>query len=82
MGYVAMKKLCFITTVYTTLNTFVLETAKKLYNTGKYDITFMCCDSPKVSEIFPDYIHFIPVYMERGISLSGFIRWKGVSFLC
>lgn len=69
---ITLKRLCFITTIYTTLNTFVLETAKKLYSTGKYDITFICCDDEKVREAFPDYIHFVPVHMERGINLAGF----------
>lgn len=67
-----MKKICFITTVSSTLSTFVLDTAKYLYENGKYDITFICSEDQEFSNNLPFYIHYIPVSMSRGINLKGF----------
>lgn len=67
-----MKKICFITTVSGTLKTFVLETAKYLYGNGEYDITFICDNDDKFADSLPDYIHFIPVSMSRGVNIRGF----------
>ena len=65
-----MKKICFITTVSLTLKSFVVETAKYLYNTGEYDITLICNDDEKFRESLPEYLRFIPVSMARGIDAS------------
>lgn len=66
-----MKKICFITTVSLTLKTFVLETAKYIHNNTDWDITFICNDDEEFAQKLPGYIHFIPVPMERGISIAG-----------
>ncbi len=66
-----MKKICYIATIYQTLDTFVLETAKQLHNTGKYNISFVCNADDNAYKKCPDFIHLIPVTMSRGISLSG-----------
>lgn len=66
-----MKKLCFITTIPGTLEAFVLDTAEYLYETEKYDITFICDNDEKFADELPEYIRYIPVSMKRGISLSG-----------
>ena len=66
-----MKKICFVTTVSVTLKTFVLEFAKYMHANGEYDITFICNDDPEFADSLPDYIRFLPVPMERGISLGG-----------
>lgn len=66
-----MKKLCFITTVPSTLRMFVLETAKSLYKEYGYDITFICDFDSDFETELPDYIHYIPIKMERGVSLKG-----------
>lgn len=65
-----MIKVCFITTTSITLNTFVVETAMAMHHTGKYDITFICSNDEKFANLLPKYIHYIPVAMKRGVSLS------------
>ena len=65
------KKICFVTTVSITLKSFVLELAKYLHANGNFDITFICNPDPVFADSLPDYIRFIPVSMERGISLGG-----------
>ena len=67
-----MKKICICTTVSITMKTFVLETAKYLYEKCGYDITLICNKDEKFEEILPNYIHFIPVNMSRGIDITGF----------
>ena len=66
-----MKKICFVTTVSMTLKAFVIETAKYLHEQGGYDISFICDNDPDFAASLPDYIHYYPVSMKRGISLGG-----------
>lgn len=66
-----MKKICFVTTVSITLKAFVLETAKYIHENTGWDITFICDNDEDFAKSLPEYIHFIPVSMERGISISG-----------
>ena len=66
-----MKKICFVTTVSLTLRAFVVKTAQYLHEQGGYDITFICAPDEAFQASLPEYIHFIPVPMERGISLGG-----------
>lgn len=65
------KKICFITTVSTTMNTFILNTARYLYKNGNYDITMICSNNEKFQKNISNYIKFIPIEMKRGISFSG-----------
>ncbi len=67
-----MKKICFITTVSLTLKSFVVETAKYLHNNCGYDVTLICDNDEEFACSLPEYIHYIPVPMSRGIDLSGF----------
>ncbi|HRW21445.1 MAG TPA: glycosyltransferase, partial [Bacteroidales bacterium] len=66
-----MYKICFITTTSVTLKTFVLETAKYLYKSQLFDITFICSDDENFKEYLPDYINFIPISMKRGFDIQG-----------
>ena len=66
-----MKKICYITTVSSTLESFVLDSAVYLHNNGDYDISFICTDNRDFESKIPNYIHYYPVSMKRGISLSG-----------
>lgn len=66
-----MKKLCFVTTVPVTLRIFVLETAKFLHENGGFDISFICDYDEQFEKILPEYIHYYPVPMKRGISVAG-----------
>ena len=67
-----MKKLCISTTVSLTLKTFVVPTAEYLHQKCGYDITLICNADKDFENSLPDYIHFIPVKMARGVDLSGF----------
>lgn len=66
-----MKKICFVTTVSATLKAFVLETAKFIHNNTDWDITFLCDYDEDFANSLPEYIHYIPVSMKRGINISG-----------
>lgn len=66
-----MKKICYVTTISMTLKAFVLETAKYLHENGDYDISFICNYDKEFAESLPEYIHYYPVSMERGISVGG-----------
>lgn len=65
-----MKKICMCTTISLTLKTFVLETAKYLHEKCGYDITLICNEDKAFEQSLPEYIHFIPVHMARGIDFS------------
>lgn len=67
-----MKKICFVTTISMTLKAFVLDTAKHLHENGGYDISFICNNDEQFAASLPEYIHYYPIPMERGISLGGF----------
>lgn len=54
-----------------TLKAFVMETAKYLHENGQYDISFICNYDKEFAESLPEYVHYYPVSMERGISIGG-----------
>lgn len=66
-----MKKICFITTIPGTLKSFVLKTADYIHNNTDWDISFICDYDESFKNELPEYIHYYPVKMKRGISLSG-----------
>lgn len=66
-----MKKICFITTISLTLKSFVLKTAEYLHENTDWDISFICSTDEEFEQRLPKYIHYHPVPMERGISVSG-----------
>lgn len=65
-----MKKICICTTVSITMKTFVVETAKHLHENCGYDITLICNEDEDFEKSLPEYLHFIPVHMARGIDFS------------
>ncbi len=67
---VPSKKICIATTVSVTLKSFVVETAKYLHNRCGYDVTLICSNDEKFAKSLPEYIHYIPVKMARGIDFS------------
>ena len=67
-----MKKICFVTTISITLKSFVVETAKYLHNECGYDVTLICDNDEEFAKSLPEYIHYVPVRMSRGIDFSGF----------
>ena len=66
-----MIKLCFVTTISLTLKTFVMKTAEFLHENGDFDITFICDYDEEFEKLLPEYIHYIPVSMKRGVCISG-----------
>ena len=54
-----------------TLKAFVVELAKSMHDTGEFEIHFVCDYDEQFKNALPDYIHFHPVSMKRGISLYG-----------
>lgn len=67
-----MIKICFVATVAFSLRTFLLKTAEALHETGEFDIYFMANPNAQIEKEFPEYIHFIPIPMKRGIGLDAF----------
>lgn len=65
-----MKKICICTTVSITMKIFVVETAKYLHEKCGYDITLICNEDESFEKSLPEYLHFIPVHMARGIDFS------------
>lgn len=66
-----MKKICFITTVSLTLKAFVIKTAEYIHENTDWDISFICSNDDEFAASLPDYIHYYPIHMERGISIGG-----------
>lgn len=65
------KKICFITTTSITLKSFVVETAVMLHEALDMDITFICDMDSAFTDMLPEFIHYIPIPMKRGIDPSG-----------
>lgn len=64
-------KICYVTTIPATIQSFILPLAEYLHENTDWDISFICSDDEKFERSLPEYIHFYPVHMERGISLAG-----------
>ena len=73
-----MKKICFVTTVSLTLRMFVLKAAEYLHLNG-YDISFICDEDPDFAASLPEYVHYYPIPMKRGISLGGIAAMRKMS---
>lgn len=67
-----MIKICFVTTIYTTFRAFLKNFAIYLNESGEYDISLICNNDEEVLEDIPSFVHYYPVEMERGVSLSAF----------
>ncbi len=65
-----MKKICMITTVSLTMKSFVVEMADYLHHQLGYDVTLICDRDDSFAASLPEYLHYIPVRMSRGIDLS------------
>lgn len=66
-----MYKICFVTTISLTLKCFVLEFAKFMHKTGDVEIHFVCDYDSEFEKMLPEYIHYKPISMKRGISFDG-----------
>lgn len=65
-----MKKICFITTVSLTMRVFVVETAKYLHEQLGWDVSLICSPDEEFAAGLPEYLHYIPVQMNRGMDLT------------
>lgn len=73
-----MKRICFVTTIYMTYKSFLKNLSIYLHDTGEYDISLICADEQEAHEGVPDFVHYFPVKMERGVSLSMFESIKQI----
>ena len=66
-----MKRICYITTIPLTFEAFILKTSEYLHDSHDWDVSVICNEETGFSERLPEYIHYHPVVMERGISIGG-----------
>lgn len=66
-----MYKICFVTTISLTLKSFVLDFAQFLHETGMFEIHCICDYDAEFEKNLPEYIHYKPIPMKRGISFDG-----------
>lgn len=66
-----MKKICYVTTVPGTLESFVLPIVKQLQQMTDWEITLICDTNEDFAGHLPEGVRYIPVPMKRGIRLSG-----------
>jgi hypothetical protein len=64
-------KICYVTTVPITLEAFVLPTIRYIHEHTDWEISLICDEDPEFGKRLPEYVHYLPVPMKRGISLSG-----------
>lgn len=65
------KKLCFVTTIPLTIETFVFPLAEYLLAHTDWDLTFLTgMDEPYVKSV-PDGVRVLRVHMHRGVSFDG-----------
>lgn len=77
-----MKKICFVTTTSATLKSFVLNFAKYLHANTDWDISFISDNDDEFAKELPEYIHYFPVSMKRGISFDGLKAIKEIEKIC
>lgn len=66
-----MIKICFVTTISTTIKAFLLEFADYLTTNCGFDVTFICNTDPQMEKFCDSKIHYIPVPMKRGVGFDG-----------
>lgn len=66
-----MKKICYVTTVSLTVKAFFLPVFRYLREHTDWEICVICSDDPEQEALLPEGVRYIPVKMERGISLGG-----------
>lgn len=75
-------KICYCTTISLTLKAFILECAKFLHEEKGWDISFICSEDEVFANSLPDYIHYYPVKMRRGINLDGVRAIYEINKIC
>lgn len=66
------KKICFVTTLAGTIESFLLDLTNYMVEHENYDVTFISDPSDLLLKYTNEHIHYIPVKMHRGLSLDGF----------
>ena len=74
-----MKKICFVTTIYGTYCAFLKSFATYLYETGEYDIYLICNEEDCIIDDIQDFVTYLPVKMDRGVSLSAFSSIRAIT---
>lgn len=64
-------KICFITTISATIDSFFMSLTEYIHDNTDWEISIICSDSDDFAEKLPQYVNYIPVTMKRGISFSG-----------
>ena len=67
------KKICSITTIAMTTQTFVLESMKEMQKRG-WDVTLICNMSQQLIDKIPEGMHYYHVPMERSFSLKAAVK--------
>lgn len=71
------KKICFVTTLAGTIESFLLDLSYYMVEQANYDVTFISHPSDLLLKYTNEHIHYIPVEMKRGMSLDGLSAiWK------
>ena len=71
------KKICFCTTLGSTINAFLVDLSLYLVEQEDYDVTWIAGDDERLHEYVNEHIHFIPLNMKRGLALDGpLMIWK------
>lgn len=65
------KRICFCTTLYGTIESFLVDLAHYLVEHEGYDVTFICDETDQLLKYTNEHIHYISVRMKRGISFDG-----------
>ena len=74
-----MKKICFVTTIYGTYRAFLKSFATYLHETGEYDIYLICNEEDCIIDDIQDFVTYLPVKMDRGVSLSAFSSIRAIT---
>ncbi len=66
-----MKKICFVTTIGSTIRSFLVDFSRYLVEEEGYDVTFISNKDESLYQYTNERIHYIPVAMKRGIAFDG-----------
>jgi len=67
----ARHKVCVITTVPLTLETFFLDPAAQLHEENGCDVTLVCDESPSFAARVPGGLNYVGITMGRGLRVTG-----------
>ena len=68
-----MKKLCYVVTIPTTIESFFIPQLQYLANHG-YEVVVICSPSNSLQEQLGDKIQYVPIEIPRGISVGGSLK--------